>query len=204
MLKRRKTDKTSEEILIEALREAGVECELRKPGDPPPHALNLTDEGGNVIVEFERDFNLFDTHYLTPETSKIVKVNKVCKCRPAPKKHKYLREACIDGAPYFPYSQDDYPEFDPRDTFNLDCTMLMWLYERLRYMQDVAAQTVDFEWHKFEIDGEELTLLECIGRMVDCCRALLSTEHDEPPKRGDQYKDILFKILAKVFWYLGW
>ena len=203
MLKRRKTDKTDEEILLEAFCEAGAECELRKPEDPP-RALKLTDEDGNVIGVLGGDFNIFDTRHLTPETSKKVKVKKICKRCPTSKKHQYLREACMDGEPYFPYSQDDYPEFDPRDTFNLDCTMLMWLYERLRYMQDVAAQTVDFEWHQFDIDGEELTLLECINRMTDCCRALLSIEHDEMPARGEQFKDILFKILAKVFWYLGW
>lgn len=87
-------------------------------------------------------------------------------------KHKYLCELC-DLFPNkdlpFPYSELDYPDFDERDTFNMNDSLIAWLYECLRYFQDEASKMVDLDWKDalFEIDGENLTQRQCIDRMVD-------------------------------------
>ena len=129
-------------------------------------------------------------------------------------KHKYLHELFPNPLP-FPYNKRNYHGFDERDTFNLDSTLIMWLYERLRYFQDEASKTVDFNFHKFDIDGKELTQLECINRMVEDCKIILLydggsafDDYEEEAKYFenvvDVAKDDLFKVLSKVYWAMWW
>ena len=121
-------------------------------------------------------------------------------------KHKYIRELYPDKLP-FPYDEEDYHDFDERDTFNLDVSLLMWLYECLRFFQDEASKTVvmdDPTWHTFEIDGEQLTQLQCIDRMVEDCKvALLSDDFEERDKMDAAMRD-LFKVLNEVYWCMWW
>lgn len=121
-------------------------------------------------------------------------------------KHKYLRELFPDDLP-FPYGEEDYHDFDERDTFNLDGCLVMWLYERLRYFQDVVTDTVimdDPEHRTYEIDGEELTQLQCIDRMVEDCMVILFSDDYDEYEQMDAAKDDLFKVLSKVYWAMWW
>ena len=121
-------------------------------------------------------------------------------------KHKYICELFPGRLP-FPYNEEDYGEFDDRDTFNLDASLLMWLYERFRYFQDKVSKNIvmdDPEHRTFEIDGKRLTQLQCIDRMVEDCKvALLSDDFDERDKMDAAMRD-LFKILAEVYWCMWW
>ena len=124
------------------------------------------------------------------------------------KKHEYLRELFPDKLP-FPYGEKGYPDFDERDTFDLCDTFIMWMYEHLRYFQDVASKKVvmdDPELEVFEVDGEKLTRLQCIDRMVESCKIILLEEEVYPRDldKMEAAKDDLFKVLTKVFWQLGW
>lgn len=127
-------------------------------------------------------------------------------------KHKYLRELFADDDMLWPYSEKDYHDFDERDTFNLDNTLVAWLYERLRYFQDVASKTVvmdDPTWRTFEVDGEKLTQLQCIDRMVEDCKTILlykdwEDEDDKEWPKIDAAKDDLFKVFSKVYWAMWW
>ena len=123
-------------------------------------------------------------------------------------KHKYLHELFPEKLP-FPYGERGYPDFDERDTYSLNSTFIMWLYEHLRYFQDVASKKVvmdDPEQEVFEVDGEQLTRLQCIDRMVESCKIIML--EDESQSRDlakmDAAKDDLFKVLPKVFWRLAW
>lgn len=120
-------------------------------------------------------------------------------------KHKYIRELFPDRPP-FPYDEEDYNEFDERDTFNLDHTLIMWLYERLRFFQDKASQIVNFDFHKFDVDGEELTQRECIDRMVEDCKAIVAAldAYEEGLDAADAAKNDLFKVLSEVYWAMWW
>ena len=126
-------------------------------------------------------------------------------------KHKYIRELFPDRLPY-PYGEKGYPEFDERDTFDLECTIILWLYERLRYFQDVVTKQVvmdDPEWQTFDIDGEQLTQLQCIDRMVEDCKTILLYENwkdidDVEWPKINAAKDDLFKVFSKVYWQMWW
>lgn len=121
-------------------------------------------------------------------------------------KHKYLRELFPDSLP-FPYDEEDYHGFDIRDTFDMDWSLAAWLYENLRYFQDVVTDQIvmdDPEWRTFEIDGEQLTQLQCINRMVeDCQMILLGDDVDEQDQR-EAAKNDLFNVLSKVYWAMWW
>lgn len=121
-------------------------------------------------------------------------------------KHKYIRELFPEHLP-FPYCETGYHAMDERETFNLDECLLMWLYERLRYFSDEVTKTIvmdDPEHQLFDIDGEKLTQLQCIDRMVEDCKvALLSNHYTEREKMDAAMRD-LFKVLAEVYWAMWW
>lgn len=121
-------------------------------------------------------------------------------------KHEYLRELFPEGNLPFPYREGDYHDFDRRDTFNMDETLAAWLYEGLRYFQDEASKVVDFEFHTFDIDGEEFTQMQCIDRMIEDCVVMLKGNlwEDEEHDKMDAAKDDLFKVLSKVYWAMWW
>lgn len=129
-------------------------------------------------------------------------------------KHKYLHEIFPDKKLPFPYGEEDYPDFDARDTYCMDYTLVAWLYERLRYFQD-GNTCVNLSYHRFDIDGETLTQVQCIDRMVEDCKIILRynygisfTDWKEEKKYFDNVvtpaKNDLFKVLAEVYWTMWW
>lgn len=130
-------------------------------------------------------------------------------------KHKYLRELFPDGELPFPYHEEDYHDFDKRDTYNMDNTIIAWMYQCLRFFQDEASKIIDFNFHKFEIDGVELTQKQCIDRMVEDCKIILlydngsnfedfKEEAEYVERVVDPAKDDLFQVLSKVYWAMWW
>ena len=121
-------------------------------------------------------------------------------------KHKYLRELFPDKLP-FPYDDEDYPDFDDRDTYNLDVSLVMWLYECFRHFQDVVSKYVVMdnpEWHTWEVDGEQLTQLQCINRMVEDCKVILLKDDFDYRDQVEAAIEDLFKILSKVYRSMWW
>lgn len=119
-------------------------------------------------------------------------------------KHEYLHELFPDGKLPFPYSEEDYPDFDKRDTFGMDQVLVMWLYERLRYFEEEVSKTINLNYHKFDIDGEEFTQMQCIHRMVDDCAVIVKSDEFKEMEKMDAAKDDLFKVLSKVYWAMWW
>jgi len=126
-------------------------------------------------------------------------------------KHKYLRELFPDRLP-FPYGEEDYPDFDDRDTFSMDHTLIMWLYERLRFFQDEVSKDIVMTEKLYMfgkevlIDGKEVTLKEAVDRMVEDCKLVLlaldSVEEDYD--LAETAKNDLFNVLSKVYWAMWW
>ena len=143
-----------------------------------------------------------------PEPFVISDVNSECTEYPAKKtgyaKHKYIRELFPDGKLPFPYSEDDYAGFDKRDTYNLDYTLVAWLYERLRYFQSDEDVYVDLNYHTFDIDGEELTQLQCIDRMVEDCKIIMTSDDFTEFDKMEAAKNDLFIVMSKVYWAMWW
>ena len=122
-------------------------------------------------------------------------------------KHKYLYELTSNKDNLFPFSEDDYPDMDVRDTWNMDHVIVLWLYERLRFFQEEASKTVNFDFHKFEIDGEELTQMQCIDRMVKDCKTLILADYvlsSEEREKAEAAKDDLFKVWSAVHFAMWW
>ena len=130
-------------------------------------------------------------------------------------KHEYLCELFPEAQLPFPYSEEDYHDFDARDTFSMSDTLVTWLYECLRYFQDEASKIVDFTFHKFIINGDELTQKQCIDRMVEDCKIILlyngGANFDDFKEEEKYFKDVicpakddLFMVLSKVYWSMWW
>lgn len=119
-------------------------------------------------------------------------------------KHEYLHELFLEGKLPFPYGEEDYHDFDDRDTFNMDCTLVAWLYECMRFFQDETC--VDLSYHRFDIDDEELTQIQCIDRMIEDCKVILLSDgtYDDEFDKINAAKDDLFKVLSKVYWAMWW
>ena len=119
-------------------------------------------------------------------------------------KHEYLLEVFDEKDIPFPFNQEGYSEFDARDTYDLFDTITCWLYERLRYFQEHTI--INLDYHKFNIDGEELTQRQCIQRMVDDCKVIMlgNILDDESFNQMEIAKYDLFKILGEVFWAMWW
>ena len=72
------------------------------------------------------------------------------------------------------------------------------------HLQDETC--VDLNYHRFDIDGEELTQMQCIDRMIEDCVVMLKGNlwEDEEHDKMDAAKDDLFKVLSKVYWAMWW
>ena len=57
--------------------------------------------------------------------------------------------------------------YDNRITYNLDSWMIEQLYTWLNMYLEASYGTIDLEYHKFNIDGMELTELEAIVYIMD-------------------------------------
>lgn len=125
-------------------------------------------------------------------------------------KHKYLRELFSDSNLPFPYSEEDYAGFDKRDTYNLDWTLAAWLYEWIRYFQDVVSKEIVMgeplytDCGKVLIDGKETTQLQCIDRMVEDCKIILTSDDFYEHDKMGAAKNDLFMVLSKVYWAMWW
>lgn len=128
-------------------------------------------------------------------------------------KHKYLHELFPDGNLPFPYNEEDYHDFDNRDTFNMDVTIIAWMYQCLRFFQDEASKIVDFDFHKIEIDGIELTQRQCIDRMVEDCKIICyddgafedyNDENEYIINVVEPAINDLFVVFSKVYWHMWW
>lgn len=121
-------------------------------------------------------------------------------------KHEYLRELFSEENMIFPYNEHDYHDFDDRDTFNMDYALIAWLYECLRYFQDMASKVIDLDYKErlFNVDGKELTHRQCIDRMVEDCKCILLDDTGYDFETINAYKDDLFKVLSQCFWAMWW
>ena len=116
--------------------------------------------------------------------------------------HKYLLEVFDEDHIPFPYSEEDYAAFDRRDTYNLDETFACWLYERLSCFLYNAC--IDLTYHTFEIDGAVLNQEQCIQRMIDDCKVIMTCDIIDDYELMENAKNDLLNLFSKVFWAMWW
>ena len=118
------------------------------------------------------------------------------------KSHEYLLEVFDEDHIPFPYSEEDYAEFDNRDSYIFVDFFVCWLYERLRYFQDNAC--IDLTYHTFEIDGAVLNQEQCIQRMIDDCKVVMTCDIIDDYELMENAKNDLLNVFSKVFWAMWW
>ena len=75
-------------------------------------------------------------------------------------------------------------------------------FERLRCFQDNAC--IDLTYHTFEIDGVVLNQEQCIQRMIDDCRVIMTHDVMSDYELMEGAKNDLFNVLSKVYWAMWW
>lgn len=119
-------------------------------------------------------------------------------------KHKYLEDIGVEYKQLFPYLykeendklhvdtqkffQKEYETygFASRETWNLDGTFYIWVYERTKRFVEVAKGTIDLNYHKFNFKGKEYTQLEMINMMFE--RIEYCLDEDAFDNKMDEYR----------------
>ena len=95
--------------------------------------------------------------------------------------------------------------FDERETWSLDYTFKLWLYERLSMYNEVNR--VDTKYHKYSYKGKEITLQECIDRILEGLKLDLTLD-DYDTKRDDKTTqdkiDDTLPLFTLIFNNLWW
>ena len=100
--------------------------------------------------------------------------------------------------------------YDYRITYNLDSWMIEQLYTWLNMYLEASHNTIDLEYHKFNIDGMQLTELEAIVYIMDsfeqwliCVDDVNKYATDEEFAAQEQVKKA-FSVLGQIIFCLWW
>lgn len=91
--------------------------------------------------------------------------------------------------------------FDERDTWGLDSTMIMLLYERVKYF--VEFTPVDLTFNEITIDKETKTLEEWLSTLTNVCEKYLSQESTGIDKIYD-YQFEIWTIWRSISGFMWW
>lgn len=103
--------------------------------------------------------------------------------------HKYLEELEDYQGPRWGIKQDPRIDewnkekeiygFDSTETWALDTSFYLWLYEHLRMYMDKASNFVNLRFHTFVFDGRDYYQEDIINEMLKRLRFYFSDEYDE-------------------------
>lgn len=85
--------------------------------------------------------------------------------------------------------------FDERETWSLDSTFYIWLYERLMMYKEAASEIVDLTYHKFKYKTEEYNQMEVIDRMLSLLKSIIAPEKEDD---SSDYAECLARDRAVV------
>ncbi len=96
--------------------------------------------------------------------------------------------------------------FDATETYDLDYTWHLWLYERLKMFKKYAIPMVDLTEKKIEYDGEMYSQLELIDKMLCRLEYALNPKYDYDDFDANEYKYVheVEKIWAAACPYMWW
>ncbi len=93
--------------------------------------------------------------------------------------------------------------FDERETWSLDYSFYLWLYERLKmYLEKGGSDDL----HTYKIGKEKLTQQECIDRMIDGCIIRIKDDRyyggltKEEKKKVDDVLKIWAVVCPAMWW----
>ena len=133
------------------------------------------------------------------------------------KEHKYLRDLGLkeDDLPWkwdVDYkkrleNQEKIYGFNMTETYSLDLTLDLFLYERLMMYREKAKEVIDFTSHKYEYEGKTKNLGELLDLMIDGLRFRLTKDKFDSfawdEKDLKQYNEP-YQILAIIINDLWW
>ena len=92
--------------------------------------------------------------------------------------------------------------FDERETWSLDFSFRLWLYERLKRYLDVSC--VDLEYHKFDYNGNKYTQRQMIEMMLERLEFSFKPEYNDFDDKQFEYVSEVGKIWAIVLPAMWW
>ena len=87
--------------------------------------------------------------------------------------------------------------WDERSSWNLNTFMVEQIYTWLKIYMDHADGFIDLSFHKFEIDGKQLTERECILRVISDIEFWFSN-NDADEKEFEIYKELAMQAQTKI------
>lgn len=94
--------------------------------------------------------------------------------------------------------------FDATETYSLDYTWYLWLYEHLKMYREYADKTVVLTEKNIEFDGDTLSQSDLIDMMLKRLEVLFDPSYDEFDKDQWEYVHQIEKIWAVVLPYMWW
>lgn len=93
--------------------------------------------------------------------------------------------------------------FDERETWSLDYSFKLWLYERLSMFNEVNI--INTLYHTFEYKNETLTFQDCVDRMLEGLKLDLTipSYSEDRTQYEDKINDVV-SIFALCFNKLWW
>lgn len=93
--------------------------------------------------------------------------------------------------------------FDERETWSLNSTFYLWLYERLKMYLDCASKVVNLDFHEFIYKGEKYTQKQLIDMMIERLENYFASKYGtkgEESSRLDEVAEIWALVLPAMWW----
>lgn len=90
--------------------------------------------------------------------------------------------------------------FDNRETWSLDYTLALFMYQRLLMYKELNC--IDTDFHKYEYENKTITYTECLDRMIEGfkIKILINLPNEEQYKKiCDAYK--LIGVCHNELWW---
>ena len=128
--------------------------------------------------------------------------------------HKYLEELETYQGPYWGLKNDSREQgwieekeiygFDSTETWALDTSFYLWLYEHLRMYMDKASNFVNLRFHTFVFDGRDYYQEDIINEMLKRLRFYFSDEYDEFNEEHYTYVSQIVEMWGLVLPAMWW
>jgi hypothetical protein len=92
--------------------------------------------------------------------------------------------------------------FDERETWDMNASFHLWLYERLKYFLEFAP--INLEYHKFEFKGKIYTQQQMIKIMLERLEFSFSDDYNDFDEKQVEYVseiESIWAIVASAMWW---
>ena len=132
---------------------------------------------------------------------------------------KYLDDIGITkGREHWWFDDDQYPDdrvakwakereiygFDDRETWDLQTTFYLWLYERLMKYKESTSGIIDLNFHTFEYRGKKLTQENLIDLLIGLLKFFFSNSYNEFDPVHNEKKLAIGEIWALILPSMWW